>query len=65
MGIQSIPEHELARLREKAKEITGSQFDYQSSYTELLSRRLMVNPYNTLKSTFLFTLFKLMLINGV
>ena len=40
MGIQSIPEHELARLREKAKEITGSQFDYQSSYTELLSRRL-------------------------
>ena len=44
MGIQSIPEHELARLREKAKEITGSQFDYQSSYTELLSRRLNGEP---------------------
>ncbi len=44
MGIQSIPEHELARLREKAKEITGSQFDYQTSYTELLSRRLNGEP---------------------
>ena len=44
MGIQSIPEHELARLREKAKEITGSQFEYQSSYTELLSRRLNGEP---------------------
>ena len=44
MGIQSIPEHELARLREKAKEITGSQFNYQSSYTELLSRRLNGEP---------------------
>ena len=44
MGIQSIPEHELARLREKAKEITGSQFDYQSSYTDLLSRRLNGEP---------------------
>ena len=44
MGIQSIPEHGLARLREKAKEITGSQFDYQSSYTELLSRRLNGEP---------------------
>ena len=44
MGIQNIPEHELARLREKAKEITGSQFDYQSSYTELLSRRLNGEP---------------------
>ena len=58
MGIQSIPEHELARLREKAKEITGSQFDYQSSYTELLSRRLNGEPLQTLKSMFLFTLFK-------
>ena len=44
MGIQNIPEHELARLREKAKEITGSQFDYQSSYTDLLSRRLNGEP---------------------
>ena len=44
MGIQNIPEHELARLREKAKEITGSQFDYQSSFAELLSRRLNGEP---------------------
>ena len=44
MGLQNIPEHELARLREKAKEITGSQFDYQLSYTDLLSRRLNGEP---------------------
>ena len=44
MNIQQIPEHELARLREKAKEITGSQSDYHSSYTELLSRRLNGEP---------------------
>ena len=44
MNIQQIPEHELARLREKATEITGSQSDYQSSYTELLTRRLNGEP---------------------
>ena len=44
MNIQEIPEHELARLREKAKEITGSQSDYHSSYTELLTRRLNGEP---------------------
>ena len=44
MNIQQIPEHELARLREKAKEISGSQSDYHSSYTELLSRRLNGEP---------------------
>ena len=35
MNIQSIPEHELARLREKAKEVAGSRNDYSSFYTEL------------------------------
>ena len=44
MNIQQIPEYELARLREKAKEITGSQSDYHSSYTELLTRRLNGEP---------------------
>jgi len=44
MNVQQIPEHELARLREKAKEITGSQSDYHSSYTELLTRRLNGEP---------------------
>ena len=44
MNIRQIPEHELARLREKAKEISGSQSDYHSSYTELLSRRLNGEP---------------------
>ena len=44
MNTQQIPEHELARLREKAKEITGSQSDYHSYYTELLTRRLNGEP---------------------
>ena len=44
MNIQQIPEHELARLREKAKEIAGSQSEYHSSYTELLTRRLNGEP---------------------
>ena len=44
MNIREIPEHELARLREKAKEISGSQSDYHTSYTELLSRRLNGEP---------------------
>ena len=44
MNIRQIPEHELARLREKAKEISGSESDYHSSYTELLSRRLNGEP---------------------
>ena len=44
MNIQQIPEHELARLREKAKEIAGSQSEYDSPYTELLTRRLNGEP---------------------
>jgi len=44
MNIQQLPEHELARLREKAKEVTGSRSDYHSSYTELLTRRLNGEP---------------------
>ena len=44
MNIQSIPEHELARLREKAKEVAGSRDDYSSFYTELLTRRLNGEP---------------------
>ena len=44
MNVRQIPEHELARLREKAKEISGSKSDYHSSYTELLSRRLNGEP---------------------
>ena len=44
MNIREIPEHELARLREKAKEISESQSDYHSSYTKLLSRRLNGEP---------------------
>ena len=44
MNIRQIPEHELARLREKAKEISGSESDYHSFYTELLSRRLNGEP---------------------
>ena len=44
MNIREIPEHELARLREKAKEISGSESDYHSFYTELLSRRLNGEP---------------------
>ncbi len=35
MNIQQIPQHELARLREKAKEQAGSQFEYQEYYTKL------------------------------
>ena len=65
MGIQNIPEHELARLREKAKEITGSQFDYQSSYTELLSRRLNGEPLQYIEEYVPFIQYKLMLISGV
>ena len=33
MNIQQLPQHELARLREKAKEQAGSQFEYQEFYT--------------------------------
>ena len=44
MNIQQIPQHELARLREKAKEQAGSQFEYQEYYTNLLTRRLNGEP---------------------
>ena len=44
MEIQSLPEHELARLREKAKEIVGNQEDYGDVYSGLLSRRLNHEP---------------------
>jgi len=44
MNIQQIPQHELARLREKAKEQAGSQFEYQEYYTKLLTRRLNGEP---------------------
>jgi release factor glutamine methyltransferase len=44
MDIRNIPEHELARLREKAKEIKGSSTDYQQEYTSLLTRRLNHEP---------------------
>ena len=33
LDIKNIPEHELARLREKAKELSGSTTDYQSEYS--------------------------------
>jgi len=44
MNIQQLPQHELARLREKAKEQAGSQFEYQEYYTKLLTRRLNGEP---------------------
>ncbi len=44
MEIKSLPEHELARLREKAKEIVGNQEDYGEVYSGLLSRRLNHEP---------------------
>ncbi len=44
MSILELPQHELVRLREKAKEITGSRFDYESVYSELLTRRLNGEP---------------------
>ena len=44
MDIKNIPEHELARLREKAKEISGSTTDYQSEYSSLLTRRVNHEP---------------------
>ena len=44
MNIQQLPQHELARLREKAKEQAGSQFEYQEYYTNLLTRRLNGEP---------------------
>ena len=44
MNIQQLPQHELARLREKAKEQAGSQFEYQEYYSKLLTRRLNGEP---------------------
>jgi len=44
LDIKNIPEHELARLREKAKELAGSSTDYQSEYSSLLTRRVNHEP---------------------
>ena len=44
MDIKNIPEHELARLREKAKELAGSSTEYQSEYSSLLTRRVNHEP---------------------
>jgi len=44
LDIKNIPEHELARLREKAKELSGSTTDYQSEYSSLLTRRVNHEP---------------------
>lgn len=44
MDIRNIPEYELARLREKAKEIKGSTTDYEQEYKSLLTRRLNHEP---------------------
>jgi release factor glutamine methyltransferase len=44
LDIKNIPEHELARLREKAKELAGSTTEYQSEYSSLLTRRVNHEP---------------------
>ncbi len=44
MDIKNIPQHELARLREKAKELAGSSTEYQSEYSSLLTRRVNHEP---------------------
>ena len=44
MNIRNIPEHELARLREKAKEINGASSDNEQDYSTLLTRRLNHEP---------------------
>ena len=44
MDIKNIPEHELARLREKAKELAGSSTEYQKEYSSLLTRRVNHEP---------------------
>lgn len=44
MDIRNIPEYELARLREKAKEIKGATTDYEQEYKSLLTRRLNHEP---------------------
>ena len=44
MNIRNIPEHELARLREKAKESNGASSDNEQDYSTLLTRRLNHEP---------------------
>jgi len=44
LDIKNIPEHELARLREKAKELAGSSTEYQNEYSSLLTRRVNHEP---------------------
>ena len=44
MDIKNIPEHELARLREKAKELAGSTTDYHTENSSLLTRRVNHEP---------------------
>ena len=44
MNIRNIPEHELARLREKAKESNGASSNNEQDYSTLLTRRLNHEP---------------------
>ena len=44
MNIRNIPEHELARLREKAKESIGASSSNEQDYSTLLTRRLNHEP---------------------
>ena len=44
MNIRNIPEHELARLREKAKESKGASSSNEQDYSTLLTRRLNHEP---------------------
>ena len=44
MNIRNIPEHELARLREKAKESNGASSSNERDYSTLLTRRLNHEP---------------------
>ena len=44
MNIRNIPEHELARLREKAKESNGASSSNEQDYSTLLTRRLNHEP---------------------
>ena len=50
MDIKNIPEHELARLREKAKELAGSTTEYQTEYSSTL---FMLYFLGELAATFL------------
>ena len=47
MDIKNIPEHELARLREKAKELRWPIYDLQSGHDAMLS-----HPHETINLFF-------------